>query len=281
MLHKLLAIGIVGSIFAASAPADTISIVADQDNTLFGPTEDDLSSGSGEHIYAGRIGSFGGTNNIRRAAIHFDVSAIPEGATINSAEVRIQVVKRPPGGATNVSNTLHRCLESWGEGASEAGGGSGTSAETNDVTWTYRFFPDQTWSTPGGDFESAVSGSVSIIGTGSYTFTGAGLAADVQDWVDGAANNGWILIADTSVPKTVSKIASRENPTSAFQPTLVVDYEMGGILGDLTGDGFVNGADLGLLLVDWGPCSGCPGDLNDDGFVNGADLGLLLVAWTG
>jgi hypothetical protein len=45
---------------------------------------------------------------------------------------------------------------------------------------------------------------------------------------------------------------------------------------DLTGDGQVDGADLGLLLGSWG---GAQGDLNGDGNTDGADLGLLLGAW--
>jgi len=51
--------------------------------------------------------------------------------------------------------------------------------------------------------------------------------------------------------------------------------------GDLNNDGQVNGADLGLLLGNWGTCSATPclGDLNLDGVVNGADLGLLLGQW--
>jgi hypothetical protein len=50
---------------------------------------------------------------------------------------------------------------------------------------------------------------------------------------------------------------------------------------DLTGDGKVDGADLGALLGTWGPCSGgaCAGDINRDGTVNGADLGLLMGAF--
>jgi hypothetical protein len=46
---------------------------------------------------------------------------------------------------------------------------------------------------------------------------------------------------------------------------------------DLDGDGLVNGADLGLLLSNWGPSDF--GDLDGDGIVGGADLGLLLAAW--
>jgi hypothetical protein len=59
------------------------------------------------------------------------------------------------------------------------------------------------------------------------------------------------------------------------------------VVGDLNGDGLVNGADLGLMLGAAGPCPGpipgvgtCPADLNGDGAVNGADVGLLLGNWT-
>ncbi|MCH2161079.1 MAG: hypothetical protein MK085_04315 [Phycisphaerales bacterium] len=47
-------------------------------------------------------------------------------------------------------------------------------------------------------------------------------------------------------------------------------------LGDLTGDGEVNGADLGLMIAMWGTPDG---DLTGDGMTNGADLGLLIASW--
>jgi formylglycine-generating enzyme required for sulfatase activity len=51
-------------------------------------------------------------------------------------------------------------------------------------------------------------------------------------------------------------------------------------LGDLDHDGEVGGADIGLLLSNWGPCdSTCLYDLNNDDKVNGGDLGLLLSGW--
>jgi len=52
-----------------------------------------------------------------------------------------------------------------------------------------------------------------------------------------------------------------------------------GVSGDINGDGVVDGADLGALLVSWGQAGG-PADLNGDGIVDGADLGILLTAWT-
>ena len=46
---------------------------------------------------------------------------------------------------------------------------------------------------------------------------------------------------------------------------------------DLDGNGIVNGADLGIVLGNWGN-SGA-GDINGDGVVNGADLGAILGAY--
>ena len=53
------------------------------------------------------------------------------------------------------------------------------------------------------------------------------------------------------------------------------------IAGDITGDGIVDAADLGLLIAGWGPCAPvCPGDLTGDGKVDAADLGLLISLWS-
>jgi hypothetical protein len=45
---------------------------------------------------------------------------------------------------------------------------------------------------------------------------------------------------------------------------------------DVTGDGFVDGADLAALLGAWGTSTN---DLNGDGIVDGADLAALLTGW--
>ena len=51
-------------------------------------------------------------------------------------------------------------------------------------------------------------------------------------------------------------------------------------MADLSGDGVVNGGDLGLLLSAWGATlpTGV-GDVDHDGVVNGADMALLLGSW--
>lgn len=48
-------------------------------------------------------------------------------------------------------------------------------------------------------------------------------------------------------------------------------------VGDLTGDGLIDGADLGSLLGSWGTADA---DLSGDGTTDGADLGMLLSAWS-
>lgn len=52
------------------------------------------------------------------------------------------------------------------------------------------------------------------------------------------------------------------------------------VFGDLNGDGCINGADLTLLLSDWGAADSVA-DLNDDNVVDGADLTALLGNWSG
>ncbi len=52
---------------------------------------------------------------------------------------------------------------------------------------------------------------------------------------------------------------------------------------DLNGNGFVDGADLAIMLSGWAPCQnqipGCLADLNLDANVNGGDLSILLAGW--
>ena len=68
--------------------------------------------------------------------------------------------------------------------------------------------------------------------------------------------------------------------TNAF-----VETECGSCVGDVNGDGQVNGFDLGLLLAAWTGNNDCASesclaaDFNGDGQVNGFDMGLFLSAW--
>ena len=46
---------------------------------------------------------------------------------------------------------------------------------------------------------------------------------------------------------------------------------------DLDGNGLVDNADISLLLLDFGSCTGCPSDLDGNDVVDNADISLLLL----
>ena len=67
---------------------------------------------------------------------------------------------------------------------------------------------------------------------------------------------------------------------SALGTVMVVGEAAPACPADLNGDGAVSGADLGILLGEWGTAGGSTGaDLNGDGIVSGADLGIALGDW--
>lgn len=202
----------------------TRTLSAVRDNTLF---EDDAaanarSNGAGSRIFAGRTAQ--GTNSIRRALVAFDLAgaAIPSGATITSAELRLQMNMTNAGGN---SVALHRVAAAWGEGGSLAGGGQGggAPAQTGDATWFHTFFPSALWSVPGGDFNPTPSASQIVGDPGAYTWgSTAQMVADVQSWVDNPASNfGWILVGNEFTQPTAKSFDSRE---SGSGPELVVTF---------------------------------------------------------
>ncbi len=110
---------------------------------------------------------------------------------------------------------------------------------------------------------------------------GAGSPRGVHELGDGNllwtnSNGVHVLDVDSQTSTTVLSDFSGQ-----YIDRLVLDEPT--IPGDLTGDGQVGGADLGILLSEWGACDDCddcPADLTGDCEVGGADLGVLLSNWT-
>jgi len=263
--------------FAGST--ESVTLVTDRDNTLIEDPASNLSLGTSYYFYVGRVGP-NGNGTIRRGVIRFDVeSAVPTGATIISAALTLHCSQS--GGGGSAMTTLHRLLSDWGEEDSFGFGGGGTFAEPGDATWLHTFHPTEFWNTPGGDFVESASASRLVGGIGFYTWDSTPeLVADVQSWLDDPASNfGWAVRGNESVMQTVKKIDARESPTEANWPRLLITYELPATNpADLNGDGVVDGADLGILLKNWGGRG--LGDLNDDGVVDGSDLGILLEHWS-
>lgn len=193
-----------------------------QDNTLYEDVQGAVSNGAGQHLFIGRNSQ----GNTRRALLAFDLaSAVPAGATITSVGLSIHVSQANP--ETSLA-TLHRLLQAWGEGSSDAPNaeGQGAPAEPGDATWLHTFHDSAFWSNPGGDFEVGASGDTLIAGPGDYLFAStAAMVADAQTWLDEpAANFGWLIMGDESGLGTARRLDSRENPEPAFRPMLSVEY---------------------------------------------------------
>ncbi|MEY4535165.1 MAG: hypothetical protein RLZZ246_1483 [Planctomycetota bacterium] len=91
----------------------------------------------------------------------------------------------------------------------------------------------------------------------------------------------WSLDASATLPEgTVTAIRTSDALTVMLTAdrSIVIDHAGPPYCpADLTGDGVVDGADLGLVLTAWG--NSPLGDLTGDGITDGADLGLMLTAF--
>ena len=212
---------------ALLAPAPAQAVVVDlspaQDNTIF---EDSgtLSNGAGSWIFAGKNND-GTTGFARRALIRFDLSSIPSGATIAAVTLTLSN-DRGKSGSQMV--TLYRASAGWGEGTSnsDADPGKGAPATANDATWTHRLYPGTPWTAAGGDHVATPSAVTSVGNSGTYNWTSAQMAADVQQWVSNPSTNfGWLIIGNESAKATARRFYSR---TGTTPPVLHVTYTTGG-----------------------------------------------------
>ena len=263
-----------------AAAADTLQLAASKDNTLYFAASGEYSNGAGDHLFAGNTGSAAA----RRAVIAFDLSDVPSGATVNSATLRLFMSKTRTGTQTIAA---HRLLADWGEGTSDADGeeGSGAASTPGDATWVHAFYANQLWVNQGGHLAATPSAATAVTATGFYTWTGTGIAADVQAWVDNpSANFGWILVGNEATAQSAKRFDSRSNPLISQRPALVIEYTAPVYcLGDADCSGAVDFFDidpfvakLGCPSSDPDTCSdGCPwqnSDVDSNGTVDFFDI---------
>jgi hypothetical protein len=232
----------------AAAHAATVSLVADHDNTLFdGNGAQDFSSGVGTSLFAGNANV-----GARRALLHFDLSSIPAQAVISGASLTL-VDTRSAGVPALLE--IHALTAAFGEGSSNSGdSGTGVSAMPGDSTWLHRIFPSTLWTTPGGDFSPVASASVDVTGEGTFTWSGAGLTADVGRWLSNPASNfGWIILDPSTTNSNAQRFSSRENSSMTNRPILTVTYTVPSSVPALNGYAGITLAlalgSLGVFLV--------------------------------
>jgi hypothetical protein len=205
---------------SAEASGAAVTVTSARDNTLLESPSGDLSNGAGPALFAGNNGQ----GLARRALLLFEVaSQVPPGAAIDSVVMTLQVSNAP--NDIEREFTLHRVLADWGEGTSTTTGGSGAPASEGDATWIHTLYPGQRWSTPGGEFDSAVSASFRVADVGVYALRGVGLRTDVQTWLARpGTNHGWLMVGEETGFNTARRFDSREATEPAARPTLTIYY---------------------------------------------------------
>ena len=142
----------------------------------------------------------------KHALIHFDLSSIPSGATIDSATLHLFIYQNI--GGTDKTNNIHRITASWTE---------------TGVTWNSR---DGTtdWDTSGGDYVSTVTAGTST-GTMADVWVEWDVKTDVQAFVDDTYTNyGWLIKYETEGGMDGVDYYTREYTEADKRPKLEVTY---------------------------------------------------------
>lgn len=151
-------------------------------------------------IYAGLPNAKNGTNanlwtgltssGVARSLIKFDLSAVPAGSVVQSAQVSVY--------ASNANTTTvraHRVSAAWQESTA-------------------------TWNTFAGAYDPEVLATFVTGGYGMRTFS---LTGQVQAWVNGDPNYGFLIEEDPTPYRT--GFGSSESATQSRRPTLTVCYD--------------------------------------------------------
>jgi hypothetical protein len=222
-MKTLLAVVITVFCVSLAALAEGISLTPSADTSLFESYPDD-NFGGVISLAAGMTAH----SNLTRALIKFNLAGqIPTNVVINSARLRLQIVKQPLGPQPS-SFSLHRVLRDWGEG-NKAFVTLGEPATAGEATWNNRFQFFASWGTPGGtanvDYSSAASSSSpnSDLGTSLFDTT-LKMVADVQHWLENPSQNfGWMLVSEREATgSTARRFGSREDTLNV--PVLELEY---------------------------------------------------------
>jgi hypothetical protein len=256
----------------------TVRLAPSADVTLYQSATGVVASGSGEHLFSGLTLRGAGE---RRCIVTFDLTTLPADHTITSASLHMEVTRV---NSDRADITLHRVLNSWNEGPSDAGepGGYGTQSEAGDTTWLHRNYPSILWSNPGGDYVTSASASASNDSEGPITWgTTPALLADLELWrTTPALNHGWLLLTFADDLSSARRFASRENLNDTIRPVLELTLEpsCGTCTADFNCDGGVDGGDVEVFFMQWADAA-IQADFNQDGGIDGSDVEAFFSRW--
>lgn len=145
------------------------------------------SAGAYVNLYTGYHSS-----GQKQSLISFDLSPLPEGATVLSASMQIGVIYSSMPGIINV----HRITAPWSE-------------------------PTVTYASFGNAFDPAILASFAVV-PNTNTFQSIDLTDQVQDWSDGTTDNDGILIEESGTNR--HSFRSSESGNVGLRPKLDVCY---------------------------------------------------------
>lgn len=208
---------------APAARAEQRVLLPSADSTIFtqvqGGNAYDAVSDGGPNIWVSTTAG----DVVRRALLRFDLSGIPPGTRVLSAELKLTQLR-----ARAVHPVaVHRVTSAWQPATSTAGDfGQGTAADPGDVTWSHRSHPGVPWTQRGGDFVARASTTLTVQASSTLTYTWPStpaFVADVQDWVDNpSGNHGLILVGDEVNGQSARRFAGMEFGDPAAVPALVL-----------------------------------------------------------
>ncbi len=219
----------------------TLTLYPTKDAAIFYSDNIDINDNYSDHGSGGsdflQVGYHNYSDYFARTLIAFDVSALPADAKIFSATLSFTFGQS---GGNGKEISVHKITENWFEGSTREIYCNYTSScnqagepiiESEDVTWGYRHYPSDQWTTFGGSFVNTASASVPYGGLG--TLSSQGMIDDVKSWSTSPATNfGWLLKTNEAgadrLGYELTNYLSREATTSGAdattQPKLVIVY---------------------------------------------------------
>ena len=206
------------------------------DATYAGTTDAILAGDANDNANLGgyeTLETFFETEERRRTLLRWDLSALPEGVTVESAS--LELYRFGGDAAADMQIALYRVIRGWTEGTGDdfwPGGGY----VPDGATWN-TYDGSNSWSTAGSDYDTTTdygNGPNGIVdrvtlpaGTGNGWVTLNATAA-VRAWIEDGRPNYGLLLRPLGGDHTYHYYRSRNHGTASQRPRLVVTYTDGG-----------------------------------------------------